>query len=355
MGVAGRLVAAVRARRLAAELRRRRVPSFGPATVGDGAPVVYYLAPDHDRPSGGVRVIYRHVDTLNALGVPAAVVHTAAGFRCTWFDHDTRVLPSAEVPLRGCDVLVVPEWYGPGLGSLPAGPRIVIFNQRAYDTFTHIPLDGTAPGAPYAGVPGLAGLLAVSTDNADYLRYAFPAGPVHVTRNVIDPAVFGPAGGAVPGRARRIAYMPRRRPAELTEVLHLLRARGVLDGWELVPIDGRSERETADLMRGSAIFLSSSEREGFGLPPAEAMAAGCYVVGFTGLAGREFFDPVYCTPVPEGDVLAFARAVEAACEADPQALAAAGRAASATVLDRYSDAGLRTDLLAFYRPLLSPA
>ena len=91
-----------------------------------------------------------------------------------------------------------------------------------------------------------------------------------------------------------------------------------------------------------------------GLPPAEAMASGAYVVGFTGLAGREYFDPRYCAPVAEADLLAFALAAEQALrryDEDPAELTAAGRAAAGQILGRYHDDGLRADLVAFYDSL----
>lgn len=360
MGVAGTIGRFAQARRTAQERRYRQVPAFalaGSASGGNDAPTVYYLCPDYDTPSGGVRVVYRHVDTLNAMSIPAAVVHLGRGFRCTWFANTTRVVAKADVTLSASDVLVLPEWYGPSLSTVPAGPRVVIFNQRAYATFDQVP-------AGRRIYDGAAALLAVSEDNADYLRYAFPSIPTHVVRNVVDPSLFrprdaphdapgeGPGEGPGGGPERRIAYMPRRRGGELAEVLHLLALRDALRGWELTPIHGMSERDTAELLRRSAVFLSFSEREGFGMPPAEAMAAGCYVVGFTGLAGRDFFDPSYCRPVPEGDVLAFARAVEEICTTEPEVLAKAGRAASQAILERYSEAGLREDLRAFYDPLL---
>jgi glycosyltransferase involved in cell wall biosynthesis len=347
------VTASVRHARRRAELRRRRVPRFAPSTGGRarGGPTVYYVAPDSDKPRGGIRVIYRHVDTLNALSIPASVVHARPGFRCTWFEHDTRVTHGAAVTLGPADVLVVPEWYGPGLSALPAGVRTVVFNQRAYDTFDLVPYATSAPGAPYAGLPGLVAILAVSQDNVDVLDYAFPGVPVHLVRNVVDAEVFFRPPGP---RARRIAYLTHRRPAEREQLFHILRSRGVAAGWDLVPIEARTERQTAALLRQCAIFLSFSEREGFGLPPAEAMAAGCYVVGFTGLAGRDFFDPSYCSPVPEADLLAFARAVEAACdthERDPATLAEAGRRASQAILARYRPDHLRDDLRAVFGSL----
>ena len=314
---------------------------------------VYYLCPQLNRPTGGIRTIYRHVDILNKAGIPASVVHAPNGFSCTWFDHDTRVTGARAVTLARQDVLVVPEWYGPGLNTLPTGPRIVIFNQNAYRTFTGLD-DTAAPGAPYRGLPGLEAILVVSSDNADYMRFAFPELPVSLVRDAIDPSLFH-----LPERppGRRLAWMPRKRADDARQVLRLLASHGSLEGWEVVPIQGRTEAETARLLRSSAIFLSFSAQEGFGLPPAEAMACGCYVVGFPGLGGREYFDPGFSCPVEEGDVLAFAEATAAILNDDMTALAMRGRNASEHVLTRYNLDGQRDDLLAFFAPMLdaSPA
>jgi Glycosyl transferases group 1 len=351
VNVAGGARRLIQANRLAADLKWRRLPRFAVRFTATGPARVFYLAPHLAAPSGGVRNIYRHVDTLNALGIEAAVVHAKAGYRCTWFANRTRVVHSDQVTLGPRDLLVIPECYGPGLDGLPGGVRVVLFNQGAYHTFDRIPFATTGPGAPYAGVENLVGLLTVSRDSAALLRFAFPHLDVTVARLVVDGSVFHP--GSTP--QRRIAYLTHRRPQEREQLLHLLRAHGLPPGWELTAIAGRTEAQTAEILRGSAVFLSFSEREGFGLPPAEAMASGCYVVGYPGMGGREFFEPDYCTPVPDGDLLAFARAVDealAAHDADPEAFAKLGLTASERILGQYSQEGLREDLSAFYRPLL---
>lgn len=345
--VRGTLRNASRAR----QLRRRRPPEISYDAAGSTPAVVYYLTPDDNAASGGIRNLYRHVDLLNGAGIPAAVMHSRAGFRCDWFDNTTRVVGAGEVTLGSRDLLVVPEYYGPGLENLPAGLRKLIFNQNAYHTFNHIPFMATATGAPYADVAGVLAMVAVSQDNAALLRHTFPAVEVHVARVVVDERVFHPPARPA---GRRIGYMPRRRAEEQEQLLHVLRARGVLDGWQLVPIDGRTEAQTAEALQSCSIFLSFSEREGFGLPPAEAMASACYVVGFTGLGGRDFFDPQFCTPVVEGDLLAFAVGVEEAIrwyDDEPDALVKAGRAASEHVLSRYHEDGLRADLVQLYGSL----
>jgi hypothetical protein len=350
--VIGQVRGGLRAVSHARDLRSRRPPALRFADRQNGSPTVYYLTPDQTAPRGGVRVNYRQVDLLNGLGVRASVLHSRPGFHCTWFDNSTTVAAAPEVTLGPEDVLVVPEFFASGMHLRPSEPRKIIFNQGAYHTFDYAADDGP-PGAPYTEVPNLAAILTVSDDSAALLRYTFPGLPVHQARAVVNRALFHPEGRP---SGRRIAFVPRRRPLERRQLFHMLRARGVLDGWELCPIEGRTEAQTAGLMRSSALFLSFSEREGFGLPPVEAMASGCFVVGYSGLGGREYFDAADSGPVPDSDLLAFAEAVERAVrrhDTEPEAFAASGASASARVLGRYAEEGLINDLLALYGPILS--
>jgi glycosyltransferase involved in cell wall biosynthesis len=335
----------IRSRR---ELRMRRPPRLrAVAAVGERSiPAVYYLCPDLNVPTGGIRVIYRHVDALNSMGISATVVHKHDGFICSWFDHNTSAMGAQSVRLTPADVLVVPEFYGLYLHELPAEPHLVVFNQNAYQTFagTHAKISGT----PYRDIDRLEAMLVVSHDNAEYVRYAFPGLRVERIRNAIDSRIFHPA---MSPRERRIAVMPRRRNADCRQVLALLAAHGCLDSWEIVNIDGRPENEAARALQSCSVFLSFSELEGFGMPPAEAMACGCYVVGFTGFAGREFFDPSTSTPVEEGNILAFAKAVERTLlhfDEDGNAMRQRALKASANVLEEYSIENQRADLQTFF-------
>ena len=334
-----------------ADARARRLPRLLVSRVPPGRPpMIWYLCPDTNVPTGGVRVIYRHVDLLNSVGIPAAVVHVRAGFSCTWFAHETKVMSAADVVLSAADILVVPEYYGPSLADLPAGLRVVIFNQNTYRTFTSP--GATAAWQRYAESESLAAIVVVSQDNAQYARYAFPGARVARVRDSVDGNLFH-AADKPPGRT--IGYMPRRRDADARQVLDLLEIRGCTDNWEIVRIEGRAEEQTAAIFRTCSIFLSFSEREGFGMPPAEAMACGCYVVGFTGLAGREFFEPDICTPVEEGNVLAFAQAAERAMadfDKNSQAVRDRGLAASERIRSRYSPQVQLDELMAFYASLL---
>ncbi|WP_427172936.1 glycosyltransferase [Arthrobacter sp. 92] len=325
----------------------RQLPPFT-VLPRSGESSVYYLTPAERSPSGGVKVIYRHVDELNAMGIPAAVVHDRHDFRCDWFENSTRVVSAKTLRLKRGDLLVLPECYGAGFGGLPPGVRVVVFNQGPHHTFDQIAMEPGRPGAPYSELEGLEGILTVSDDGAELLGMVFPQVRLSTARNVIDERVFYPSDKVPP---YRISYVPSRRADELRQILHLLNARPEIHGgsWQLVALHGLSERGMADALRGSAIFLSLSDRDGFGLPPAEAMACGSYVVGYPGGGGREYFDSAYCSPAQSTtEVLA---ALVEAMQLSGEALRELGAKASASILGRYTAEGLRQDLRSFYGEL----
>ena len=333
---------------------RRPVPRLGVGDRGTAPPTAWMICPDWDRPAGGIRKQYRAVDALNAAGLDAAIVHTRPGFACSWFPHTTRIEAASSVVVGERDVIVVPEIYGAAIRDLPVGVRHVIFNQNPYVTLDSLVAGGAAAATPYVDNPDLAGVVVVSADSAEVLEYAFPDAPVMRIRLGIDPAIHHPP---VEPPGKRIAYMPRKRADEPKEVLQLLELRGLLEEWELVEIDRRSEAETAELLRSSRIFLSFSVREGFGLPPCEAMASGCLVVGFDGFGGREYFRLPYAESVENGDTVAFARAVERLTrrfDDDPAATAALSEAASRFVLESYSPAVEAQSIVDAFAPLLQP-
>ena len=309
------------------------------------------ISPDWDKPAGGIRVQYRAVDMLNDAGLEAAIVHRRSGFACSWFEHNTRIVAAADVVVREQDVIVVPELCGLAILDLPTGVRQVIFNQNAYLTLDTLSA-GPAAAAPYLDNPDLAAVIVVSDDSAAVLEHAFPGAPIRRIRLGIDPAIYYPP--AEPA-GKRIAYMPRRRAEEASQVIRLLELRGVLDTWEVVTIDGCNEAEVADLLRSSRIFLSFSEREGFGLPPCEALACGCLVVGFDGFGGREFFHAPFAESVEDGDVVAFARAIERVArqvDENPAAMTAASRSGARFVLERYAPQIERKDLVDVFERVL---
>lgn len=287
---------------------RYPLPKLRRARTQRDQPTVYFCAPDYDVPSGGIRVVYRHVDLLNAAGIPAAVLHRRRNFRCTWFDNRTRVVSSRDTEIGPDDLVVVSELAISLLKTLGRGARFVVFNQNPHLTWQRVTDDDVRW---YATSPDLAAIVTVSSHSLEMLQYSAPAADVVRVHNSIDPRRFYPDPAR---RLRKIAYMPRGATEEARQLFGILQGRDALQGWQVVALDGLTEGEIADQLRSTTIFVSFAYHEGFGLPAAEAMACGAYAVGFHGFAGREYLRPQFSTPVEPGDILGLARAVESILE-----------------------------------------
>ncbi|MCX6954213.1 MAG: glycosyltransferase family 1 protein [Verrucomicrobia bacterium] len=311
-----------------------RGPAPAPAPY-TGPARVLLACPDHAAPAGGVRQIYRLAATLRAdLGLDAYVYHRRTGFTLDWFQTTAQVAYADATAPGPRDLLVLPEVWGNAMQEHP-GVRKIIFNQNAYYTFMngYETVPSSAPLSP--ADHGVIGLLTVSDDSAELLTETFPRLPVARVRYEVDAELFAYTAEKRP----QVAFMPRKHPDEARQLLNTLALRGALAGFEVVAIDGVSEREAARLLRESLVFLSFGYPEGFSLPPAEAMATGCLTLGYHGMGAREFLLPEYSWPIEVGHTLDYVRAVESVLtqwRRDPAPLRARAAAASRFIHGRYS-------------------
>ncbi|WP_018896716.1 glycosyltransferase [Rhizobium sp. 2MFCol3.1] len=312
-------------------------------------PTVFFLTPDHQAPAGGIQVIYRHVDILNSAGINACVLHQRRGFRCTWFENETPVCYIDDTRVLRGDILVLPEICVSLASSLPLGIRYVVFNQNTHLTWKN---DNEAVRRAYRASGDFVGALTVSKHNCDMLQYAFPEIEVSRIHLGIDPETFYPASSQ---RSKRIAYMPRRGLDDAKQVLRLLERRSALDGWEIVALSGLSHQQVAEELSRTRVFLAFTRQEGFGLPAAEAMACGCYVIGNDGFAGSEFFKDEFASSVATGDVLGFAETVERIVEhetTEPGWCELRGSRASRFIHSEYSLKRERDEVVSAYTSFL---
>jgi glycosyltransferase involved in cell wall biosynthesis len=342
---------------------------------------IYFLTPDYDFPSGGVRIIYRHVDILNAHGIPAYVLHRKDGFRCDWFKNSTPVayldasfrrrvyfklrerfrqgqprewhlLHGPKERIGEDDILVLPEIYGPAemIGMAPGVPKAIL-NQGCYLTFRQYPLDRDKLLTPY-GHKDFKAVLTNSEAGLKYLNHVFPDLKVARFHPSIDPVLFQFGTN----KKRRICFSTRKSELAMRQVINILKFRNALLDFELMPFDGKPQAEVAKIFEDSAFFLSFSSYEGFGLPPAEAMASGCIVIGYHGGGGKEFFLPEFSYPVEAEDIIGFAAMIERvlreyADDAAPFAIKA--EAAAQFIRQEYSPEREAREVSDFWRGLLA--
>ena len=311
---------------------------------------------------GGIRKIYQHVDILNKLGFHAYVIHSEFGKRCEWFQNQTPIAYADAIyeppiylsetgeslllpPISKDDIVVIPEviTFQVVPYILKTGQYFVIFNQGPYLTFlqTSLPKDpfyasGKQKNKNLYNCKSLLATLVVSEDSANYLKFTFPhLNPIFRINITLNTAIFN----YNEKKKKQIAFMPRRRQSHSTQVINILLERNKLKDWIFVPIEGLVEEQVAQIMKESAIFMSFSDQEGLGLPPLEAMACGCIVVGYHGQGGREYLHQPYAFPISDSDVIEFARTVEqVALEYDlnPDKYIKQGRLASDFVKTTYS-------------------
>jgi glycosyltransferase involved in cell wall biosynthesis len=150
-------------------------------------------------------------------------------------------------------------------------------------------------------------------------------------------------------------FMPRKRVDEALQVINLLKFRGMLHDFDLLPVHNSNEAHAAAALRESLLFLSFGYPEGFGLPPLEAMACGCLTIGYHGFGGSEYFNEEHGFPVPMADTLAFAKRVETVLEqwrANPQPLMDKASRASACVREIYTPQRESADIVAAWEQIL---
>ena len=259
--------------------------------------MIRFMAPDLPSPSGGIKVIYRYVEHLCALGHDARVWHGTSGFRYPSWGSAAPVDTGLSLDFAAGDVLVMPETGGSKWSFLSQGQPVVMLCQGMDFVFMNSDFLTDEPGA-YPGWPQATAAIAVSDAIDTFLRRACHDGfPLYDVPVQIEDW-FQPAA-----KEKRIALMPRRRREDLLGAVQLIRRSGRLGDWEIVLIDGMTQQQVADELGRAAIFLFGAEREGVGLPGAEAMASGCYVVGFTGDGAKEYMLPEHSSVIADSDVV----------------------------------------------------
>lgn len=259
--------------------------------------VIRFMAPDLPSPSGGIKVIYRYVEHLRALGHDARVWHGTPGFAYDSWGSTAPVDTGHELRFEAGDVLVMPETGGSRWSFLSEGRPVVMLCQGMDFVFSSSDFLTDEPG-DYPGWPQATAAITVSDAIHTFLGRACHDGfPLHNVPVQIEDW-FQPAE-----KERRIALMPRRRREDLLGAVQLVRRSGRLGDWEIVLIDGMTQQQVAEELGRAAIFLFGAEREGVGLPGAEAMASGCYVVGFTGDGAKEYMRPEHSSVIADSDVV----------------------------------------------------
>jgi protein O-GlcNAc transferase len=269
---------------------RRRAPQG--ALAPPAARLMFYV-PSFDRPFGGVKAIYENVAVLRRLGF-RAFTYTPPGSQAGAFWAVQKHELDAWNPRPG-DVVIAPEvmpadWLH---DTRQTGCRLWLLVQN----WAYVPASFAAAAT---GPSPFDGVLAVSDATEQIVRRCLPSLPCLR----IPCAVASATAEALPA-APVIAYLPRKLP-ELAVFLRQTWPLAFPDlaDVEWIELDDLPHAELLARLAQARYFVSLQHLEGFGLPALEAMAAGCLVVGFAGVGGREYARPDNGLWVPDDDGLA---------------------------------------------------
>jgi glycosyltransferase involved in cell wall biosynthesis len=258
--------------------------------------------PEKRYPSGGVQVIYQHVAMLRRHDREAHAVHLGR-FRVDWFEHaiEPLGLEQARTAMRANDVLVVPEYLPRWAQGFACRHKLAFVQNWGY-------VAKAIGSGDYADF-GFTGVLCCG----DYLKRWMASRtelPVWQVGNGIDFNRFRP--DPAQRRPGRLLFL-RRKPAWVLGRRAIRRLRPSLrQAVEVVALPPhQTQQQMIQAYQQADVFLALGFPEGFALPPLEAMACGCAVVGFAGGGGRDFMrDGKTALVVPDGDVARLAQAVE---------------------------------------------
>ncbi len=264
--------------------------------------------------SGGLASLYSLAALLRKSGRPVAL--TSPGAKAAGFAEAAEggeVLPWEGLRLERGDIWLVPEsWPNAISTGVQAGARTLVYAQSWNFLLTTLP-----QGVRWKQLP--VEYLAVSDPVAWFMRTVLELPVLGVLPPVVHPAFFAAGENARrPADRVRVAWMPRKNRA-LAELMQQIAMASLESGGpaapqaasgpggvaseaaslslyasprvEWVPIQNMSPEEVAGAFASCHLFLATAFPEGFGLPPLEAMAAGCVPVGFTGFGGWEYMRP----------------------------------------------------------------
>jgi hypothetical protein len=237
-------------------------------------PRIVYLSWPAREISGGIKAAFQHVELLNEGGLEA-IVATEDAAAPSWFETSAPVCGLGKV--RADDVLVFPENSAQLLQGFASRPNAkLVFCQSPLLAWQGL---GTLPSCADAGI---SHIMCPSHTVLHFCRSRFRGVKLGYTPFHIDPSRFACTGT----KTLQIACVPRKRPNEFRAIVDLFRAlypqHRRLD-W--VYLHQASEAQVAKAMGQSAVFLSLARLEAHGMTALEAMASGCIVAGYSGVAG----------------------------------------------------------------------
>lgn len=295
---------------------------------------IIYLNITEKGPSGGGKIIYHHsnfINSLNESNLTSEVLHIKKkkiskwntsikkifnlknkeffgwnvnditikkNFKPKWINYKVKLKENFNFK-KGKDFVIFPEIFAHFAIKLCDDKKIpyAIYVQNGYclnSTNDYNTLDKAYKNAKF--------ILSNSKDTTQCIIMAFKNSKNRILE--INYSIDNKKLNLNVKKSNLITYMPRKLPTHSENLIFFLRNK-LPKKWKLKALHNLSENNVFKYFLKSKIFLSFSEMEGFGLPPAEAAIAGNKVIGYSGRGGKEYWKKPIFTEIEHGNILKF--------------------------------------------------
>ena len=248
--------------------------------------------PDILKPIGGVKQLHRLCEILISLGHDSFLVQEDASFHPRWFSSSVPTISKSDwfkLDLSSSsNYIILAETFVSAINLFKPGIRKIIFNQNSSYTFG-LPASPFEPSNVLTSYSSndVCAVWCISDYDLNYIEtcLSLPKAKISKLINPVDLDSYLEGKHAV--KKKQISFMSRKNKRDSEVVIALLKR--FYPEWQFVEIANCNHHQVIKILSGSIAFLSFGHPEGFGLPVAEALACACYVIGYSGLGGRELF------------------------------------------------------------------
>lgn len=231
-------------------------------------------------PSGGNKVILQHCILLKKMGFDATAVRLGS-YEGNFFNFDIESKSYHDVYnlMQKNDIVVIPEVIQNNVNLFPQQKKILFAQAWSFLYELHPRKEQRFYGGYITN--GYDYVMSCS----DYINESLnnePADKLIQIKNYIDHSLFKEDKSI--RKTNRVLFMPRKNQNDIDKIVKAIEELP----FEIAFADGLNQEQLIKEYQKSDIYVATGYPEGFGLPPLEAMACGCVVIGFTGKGAGEY-------------------------------------------------------------------
>ena len=242
---------------------------------------IYYLCPDVNFPSGGVKRLFEHVEILRQSGFTSFILHFKKGFKVNWFKSDVPVLYLDDnPPLSPNDIIVFPEGFSNIIKKFQNLPfkKVVIALSHNY-IFQNIP-----SGENWSNY-GVDAVITPSKTIKEFICWSMGIKNIFIIGTSIDHELFNYDNKV---KILKVSYISRKDTCT-SLIEKIIKSKDpYFKNIKFEKIENLTLDNYASVLKNSHIFITTSPHEGINRSVLEAMACGCICLGFHGIGAKDY-------------------------------------------------------------------